>query len=141
MKSCECNEQNWIHKNHSCETWAEASKETKELPFSKLKQRGMEFLLQDWSSNERHIRRTEEKKVFITVKTGAYKIYNCNNSLICSLVHQVSLNQEEVDTKVFLATKFAQEIGCRDAVIDTVDCDVAILACYFAHMLEIHLLV
>ena len=101
----------------------------------------MEFLLQDWSSNERYIRRTEEKKVFKTVKPGAYKIYNCNNSLICSPVHQVSLNQEEVDTKVFLATKSAQEIGCRDAVIDTVDCDVAILASYFAHMLEIHLLV
>ena len=53
----------------------------------------------------------------------------------------MSLNQEEAYTKVFLAAKFAQEIGCRDAVIVTVDCDVAILACYFTHMLEINLLV
>ena len=38
----------------------------------------LEFLLQDWSSNERHIRQIGEKEVFITVKAGAYKIYNCN---------------------------------------------------------------
>ena len=35
----------------------------------------------------------------------------------------------------------AQEIGCRDAAIFTVDSDIAILACYFAQMLEINLLV
>ena len=51
---------------------------------------------------------------------------------MCQPVHQLLQNQEEADTKVFLAAKFAPETGCRDAVIFTVDSDVAILACYFA---------
>ena len=53
----------------------------------------------------------------------------------------LSQNQEEVDKKVFLAAKLAKEIGCRDAVIFTVDSDVAILACYFSQMFHINLLV
>ena len=60
---------------------------------------------------------------------------------MCQPVHQLSSNQEETDIKVFLAAKFAQEIGCRNADIFTVDSDVVILACYFAQMLEISLLV
>ena len=35
----------------------------------------------------------------------------------------------------------AQEIGCRDAVIFTVDSDIVILTCNFVQMLEINLLV
>ena len=104
----------------------------KYLSLGSNKEELLEFLLQDWDTNERHIRQVGEKEVFITVKAGAYKIYNCNNSLMCQPVHQLLQNQEEADTKVFLAAKFAQEIGCRDAVIFTVDSDVAILACYFA---------
>ena len=113
----------------------------KYLSLGSNKEELLEFLSQDWSSNERHIRQTGEKEAFISVKAGAYKIYNCNNSLMCQPVHQISSNHEEADTKVFLAAKFALEIGCRDAVIFTIDSDVAILACYFAQMLEINLLV
>ena len=77
----------------------------------------------------------------MTVKTVADKIYNYNNSLMSQPVHQLSSNQEEADTKIFLVAKFAQEVGCRDAVIFTVDNDVAILACYIPQMLEINLFV
>ena len=115
--------------------------QNKYLSLDSKKEELLEFLLQDRSSNERHIRQIGEKEVFITVKTGAYKIYNCNNSLMSQPVHQLSSNHEETDTKVFLAAKFAQEIKCRDAVIFAVDSDVAISACYFAQMLEINLLV
>ena len=79
--------------------------------------------------------------MFITIKAGACKIYNCNNSLVCQPVHQLSSNHEEADTKVFLAGKFPPEIGCRDAVIFTVDSDVAIITCYFSQMFEVSLLV
>ena len=95
----------------------------------------------DWSSNEGHIRQIGEKELLIMVKAGTYKIYNSNNSLMCPPVHQHSSDHKEADNKVFSAAKFAQKIGCRDAVIFTVDSDVAILACYFAQMLEISLLV
>ena len=54
--------------------------------------------------------------------------------------HELSSNQEEADTKVFLAAKQTQEIGCSEAGIFTVDSDVAILACYYARKLDIRLL-
>ena len=103
----------------------------KYLSLGSRKEELLEFLLQDWSTNERHIRQIGEKEVFIMIKAGTYKIYNCNNNLMCQPVHQLSLNQEEADTKVFLAARFAQEIGCRDAVIFTIDSDFSILACFF----------
>ena len=68
--------------------------------------------------------------MFITVKASAYKIYNCNNSLMCQPARQLSSNQGEADTIVIFAAKFAQEIVCGDAVIFTVDSDIANLACY-----------
>ena len=40
-----------------------------------------------------------------------------------------------------MAAEFAQEIGCRDAAIFTLNNDAAILACDFAQMLEINLVV
>ena len=94
------------------------------------KEEPLEFLLQDWSSIECHIRQIWEKEVFIMVKAGAYKIYNCNNSLMWQPVHQLSQTQEEAETKVFWAAKFAQAIGCRDAVIFAVDSDVTVSACF-----------
>ena len=57
----------------------------------------------------------------------------------CQPVDQLSSNQEEADTKMFLASKVAQEAGCSDTVIYTVDSDVAILALYYARRLSIHL--
>ena len=44
---------------------------------------------------------------------------------------QLSSNQEEADTKVFLATQFSENVGCSDITIFTADSDIATLAtCY-----------
>ena len=59
----------------------------------------------------------------------------------CQPVIELSSNQEEADTKVFLAVKLAQEIGCTDAVIYTADSDVAILAMYYSRRLPVNLFV
>ena len=56
-------------------------------------------------------------------------------------VIELSSNQEEADTKVFLAVKLAQEIGYTDVVIYTVDSDVAILAMYYSRRLAVNLYV
>ena len=52
------------------------------------------------------------------------------------MLPELSSNQEEADTKVFLAAKFAQDLGCRDVGIFTVDSDVAILVCYYSELLN-----
>ena len=51
---------------------------------------------------------------------------------MCQSVHQFSSKEEET---------YIQEIGCKDDAIYTVDSDVSILACYFAQMLEITMVV
>lgn len=43
--------------------------------------------------------------------------------------------------KVFLAAKHAEDIGCSDVAIFTVDSDVAILACYYSLLLTCRLVV
>ena len=63
----------------------------KYLSLGSSKEELLEFLLQDWSSNERH-RQIGEKEVFITLKAGAYKSDNYSNSLMCQPVHQPSSN-------------------------------------------------
>ena len=51
----------------------------------------------------------------------------------------MSSKQEEADTKVFVAAKFAQDLGYRNVKIFTVDSDVAILACYYSQLLNCRL--
>ena len=52
-----------------------SKQQKKKLSLDSNKEELLEILLEDWSSNERHIRQIGEKEVFITVKVGAYKIY------------------------------------------------------------------
>ena len=54
-------------------------------------------------------------------------------------VIELSSNQEEADTKVFLAVMLVQEIRYTDAVIYTVGSDVAILAMYYSKRLAVNL--
>ena len=56
-------------------------------------------------------------------------------------VIELSSNQEEADTKVFLAVMLVQEIRYTDAVIYTADSDVAILAMYYSRRLAVNLFV
>ena len=54
-------------------------------------------------------------------------------------VIELSSNQEKPNSKFFLVVKLAQESGCTDAVIYTVDSDVAILAMYYYRRLAVNL--
>ena len=56
-------------------------------------------------------------------------------------VIELSSNQEEADTKVFLAVMLVQEIRYIDAAIYTVGSDVAILAMYYSRRLAVNLFV
>ena len=58
-----------------------------------------------------------------------------------SNVAELSSNQEDADTKMFLGVKIAEEIGCTQATIFAVDSDVDILACYFASLVNIQIIV
>ena len=54
-------------------------------------------------------------------------------------VGELESKQEEADTKVFLCSKFANEIGFGSVRIITVDSDVAILALYYQKQLSVQI--
>ena len=70
-----------------------------------------------------------------------FKIDVHGDSIRKTNVAELSSNQEEADTKMFLAVKIAEEIGCTPATIFAVDNDVGILACYFASLVNIQIIV
>ena len=59
--------------------------------------------------------------------------------IICSEETNLSSNQKEADTKVFLCTKHAESFGFQSAVIVTVDTDIAVYSIYFQQFLEVEL--
>ena len=61
--------------------------------------------------------------------------------IICSEETNVSSNQEEADTKVFLCAKHAESFGFQSVVIVTVDTDIAVYSIYFQQFLEAELFV
>ena len=69
------------------------------------------------------------------MKSEGFMIRCTDERMVCERQPEISSNQEEADTKVFLAAKFAQDLGCSDIGIFTVDSDVAVLACYYSQLL------
>ena len=61
--------------------------------------------------------------------------------IICSEETNLSSNQKEADTKVFLCTKHAESFGFQSVVIVTVDTDIAVYSIYFQQFLEVELFV
>ena len=77
--------------------------------------------------------------LYFTTKSNGYVITCDEQRITCSPFSTLSSNQEEADTKVFLAAKVAQDLGCSDVAIFTVDSDVAMLACYYSQLLTCRL--
>ena len=100
----------------------------------------IEFLLNDWSMDNRHIKSLCNRCIYFSTNDAGYNLYVHQEEVVCQTMDQLCSSQEEADTKVFLAAEIA-DVGCTDAVIVTVDSDTGILACYYAIKLEIHLMV
>ena len=89
------------------------------------------FMLRDWSTNERHIHVLEGKDMYMTIRYQVYCISSNQGILSCSQVPELSTSQEETNTKVFLCAQFAASLGFQSVEIITVDSDIAILSLYF----------
>ena len=100
----------------------------------------IEFLFNVWSTDIRHIKSLSNRCIYFSRNDAGYKLYVHQEVVVCQTMDQLRSNQEEAETKVFLAANIAVDVGCTDAVIVTVDSDIGILACY-AIKLEIHLMV
>ena len=130
IKSCERNRQ-----ATSRSIRVTASRRDQKLPkqFKKYlsvgvnKQELIDFLLDDWSTPPKHHQVIRNKTIYFITRKDAFKLNVIGEDTQCQPVIGLSSNQEKAGTKVFLALKLAQEIGYTDAVIYTVDSNVAIL--------------
>ena len=75
-----------------------------------------------------------------TMKHKEFKVTCTDETIECNREPELSSKQEEANTKVFVGAKFAQDLGCWDVGIFTVDSDVPILAYYYSQLLNCWLL-
>ena len=61
--------------------------------------------------------------------------------ITCGEETNLSSNQEEADTKIFLCAKHSESFGFQPVVIVTVDTDVTVYSTYFQQFLEVELFV
>ena len=81
------------------------------------------------------------RSLYFTNRACGYKITCDQNEILWIQLNQLSSNQEEADTKVFLATKFAENVGCSDITIFTVDSNIEILAVFYVRKINCRLMV
>ena len=80
-----------------------------------------------------------KQELYVTCESDAYRLYSDGERIQVNAVGELKSKQEEVDTKVFLCSKFANEIGFGSVRIITVDSDVAILALYYQQQLSVQI--
>ena len=71
----------------------------------------IEFLLNDWSTDNRHIKSLSNRCIYFSTNDAGYKLYIHQDEVVCQTMDQLCSNQEEADTKVFLTAKIA-DVGC-----------------------------
>ena len=77
------------------------------------------------------------KELYVTCESNAYRFHSDGNLVKVNSVLELESKQEEADTKVFLFSKFVQEMGFTCIRIITVDSDIAILALYYQQQLSV----
>ena len=78
----------------------------------------------------------EGNELYITLESRAYRISSHRGQLSKTFVEELSSHQEEADTKMFLAARFAFKLGFIKVNIITIDTDVAVLAIYYQLILD-----
>ena len=94
------------------------------------------FLIQDWSTNAKHCDVLDGKELYVTLEDEAHRISSNRGQLSKTYVEALSSQQEEADTKMFLAAQLAYDLGFAKVNIITIDTDVAILAIYYQSILN-----
>lgn len=99
----------------------------------------LDFLLKDWSTNEKYCNLFGNKEIYFTIREQAVRIWCNQNQLLKEAVPDLSSKQEEADTKMFLCAAYASQLGFDSVNIITVDSDVAILSLHFQPKLDVEI--
>ena len=90
----------------------------------------VDFLVQEWSKQD-HLSKLSGKELFVSHGNHCHKIFVENEIVLSEEFPDLSSNQEEADTKIFLHAKNAASNGHTSIVIKSSDTDVEVLACFF----------
>ena len=102
----------------------------------------VKFLLLDWSDRTRFKQIISGRVIFVTVESDCHRIYVDEDVVKCSREEELSSNQEEADTKMFLCCQHAvNHFSAENVCISTVDSDVAVLAIYYYDRVQCNLFV
>ena len=108
----------------------------KYLRVSENKIQLVEFLANDWAHVTRFASEIGEREIFITYGRKCKRIRANNGFVLPEQVDQLSSNQEEADTKMFLCAQYAFNHGFTSCCIVTVDTYVGILGLYYSTFLQ-----
>ena len=88
-------------------------------------------LINDWSSNSKHSQVLNSKDLYLTIESKAFVVSTNANGPYKYPVTELSIEQEEADTKMFLCSQSGLQLGFDCVSIATIDTDVAIVAIHF----------
>ena len=91
----------------------------------------VDFLVQEWSKQD-HLSKLSGKELFVSHGNHCHKIFVEIEIVLSEEFPDLSSNQEEADTKIFLHPKNAAFNGHTSIVIKSSDTDVEVLACFFS---------
>lgn len=97
------------------------------------------FIFEDWSHPTRFFGLISTKTVFVNVESKFYKLSTVDDEVHAEEEEDLSTDQEEADTKVFLCAKHAGENGEDNVCITTVDSDIGIYTLYFYNVINIRM--
>ena len=78
--------------------------------------------------------------MYFTKGAYGYKKTCDQNEILWIQLSQLSTNQEEADTEVFLANQFEENVGCSDVTILIVVSDIVILATFYVRKINCRLM-
>lgn len=90
----------------------------------------MSFLVNEWSTNQAYAQKIGNRTLYITHGNQCTKIVATEDRIAATDVADLSTNQEEADTRMFLHASHASTNGHQGVAIISSDTDVEVLACH-----------
>ena len=92
----------------------------------------LNFLANEWTSNNKYAEIIGNRIVFVTHGPKCIKIRSNNGTVTSELCEDLTTNQEEADTRMFLHVAHASRSGHERIAIKSSDTDVEVLACFYS---------
>ena len=92
----------------------------------------LNFLANEWTSNNKCAEIIRNRIVFVTHGPKCTKIRSNNGTVTSELCEDLTTNQEEADTRMFLHVPHVSRSGHERIAIKSSDTDVEVLACFYS---------